>query len=170
MPVHPGPTPYILLTQGHVDHVGGVELFREPGTQLVAQANNEVCQRDDERIKVIRYSVTSIWFKEAIAATERIMADSNESISQDIPTPDILFEDRHDIDIGGLAIRLLSVPGGETIDSTAIWLPQHKIVFTGNMFGPIFPHFPQFQYDPWRPLSLRRALSLLTGSGAGARA
>ena len=38
--VHPGPTPYILLTQGHVDHVGGVRLFREPGTKLVAQRNN----------------------------------------------------------------------------------------------------------------------------------
>ena len=29
--VHPGPTPYIVTTQGHVDHVGGVGLFREPG-------------------------------------------------------------------------------------------------------------------------------------------
>ena len=28
--VHAGPTPYILLTQGHVDHVGGVSHFREP--------------------------------------------------------------------------------------------------------------------------------------------
>ena len=35
--VCPGPTPYILLTQGHVDHVGGVSLFREPQTKLVAQ-------------------------------------------------------------------------------------------------------------------------------------
>ena len=29
--VSTGPTPYIVLTQGHVDHVGGVALFREPG-------------------------------------------------------------------------------------------------------------------------------------------
>jgi len=33
----PGPTPYIITTQGHVDHVGGVALFREPGTRYVAQ-------------------------------------------------------------------------------------------------------------------------------------
>ena len=30
------------------------------------------------------------------------------------------------------------------MDSTAIHLPQHGIVFSGNMFGPLFPHFPNF--------------------------
>jgi glyoxylase-like metal-dependent hydrolase (beta-lactamase superfamily II) len=38
--VHPGPTPYIVTTQAHVDHVGGVGLFREPDTRYVAQAAN----------------------------------------------------------------------------------------------------------------------------------
>jgi alkyl sulfatase BDS1-like metallo-beta-lactamase superfamily hydrolase len=41
-------------------------------------------------------------------------------------------------------LELLSVPGGETVDSLAIHLPQHGIVFSGNMFGPLFPHFPNF--------------------------
>ena len=44
------PLRYILLTQGHVDHVGGVAHFQEPGTQVIAQENNRSCQRDDERI------------------------------------------------------------------------------------------------------------------------
>lgn len=52
--VDPSPAKYILLTQGHVDHVGGVQQFREPGTQLVAQQNNAACQRDDERIQSVR--------------------------------------------------------------------------------------------------------------------
>ena len=42
--VRPGPTHLIVTTQAHVDHVGGVELFREPGTQYVAQANNPACR------------------------------------------------------------------------------------------------------------------------------
>ena len=40
-----GPTPYVITTQGHVDHVGGVALFREPGTRYVAQAMNQACRR-----------------------------------------------------------------------------------------------------------------------------
>lgn len=142
--VHPGPTPYILLTQGHVDHVGGVKLFRERDTKLIAQRNNAACQRDDARIAAVRQAQAAIWFKQAIEATAQLMRDASSPIMQDVPAPDITFEDRYALSLGGLALELLSVPGGETIDSVAIWLPDHKIVFTGNMFGPLFPHFPNF--------------------------
>jgi len=50
----PGPTPYVITTQGHVDHVGGVALFREPGTRYVAQAMNQACQAYDARIARFR--------------------------------------------------------------------------------------------------------------------
>ena len=43
-----------------------------------------------------------------------------------------------------LNIELYSVPGGETLDSLLIYLPQHKILFSGNSFGPLFPHIPNF--------------------------
>jgi glyoxylase-like metal-dependent hydrolase (beta-lactamase superfamily II) len=49
-----GPVRYILLTQGHVDHVGGVALFREPGSVYVAHASNPACQADDARIAGFR--------------------------------------------------------------------------------------------------------------------
>ena len=60
--VCPGPTPYIITTQAHVDHVGGVGLFREPGTKYVAQANNQACQHDDARIRDFRLRTAAIWF------------------------------------------------------------------------------------------------------------
>ncbi|HLG89313.1 MAG TPA: MBL fold metallo-hydrolase [Alphaproteobacteria bacterium] len=142
--VHPGPTPYIILTQGHTDHVGGVKTFREPGTKLIAQRNNAACQQDDKRINTIRQVQAMIWFAGPIEATAQLMRRPEGGVVQDIPTPDITFDDRLDLELGGLKLELLSVPGGETIDSVAVWLPQHKIVFTGNMFGPLFPHFPNF--------------------------
>src|SRR5580704_5219652 len=32
-------TKYIILTHGHVDHIGGINLWKEPGTQIIAQRN-----------------------------------------------------------------------------------------------------------------------------------
>ena len=32
--------------------------------------------------------------------------------------------------------------GAETNDSLVVWLPQHRICFTGNLFGCPFGHFP----------------------------
>lgn len=139
-----GPTPYIVLTQGHVDHVGGVQLFREPETQLIAQANNGICQRDDERIRDVRTRQAYIWFRDAFEASAKLAAQHPGAITQDVPVPDVVFEDHYRIELGGLEIELYAVPGGETLDSCAIWLPQHRILFSGNMFGPLFPHFPNF--------------------------
>ncbi|MFM7783533.1 MAG: alkyl sulfatase dimerization domain-containing protein, partial [Gammaproteobacteria bacterium] len=61
---------------------------------------------------------------------------------QDRPTPDIRFEDRYAFELGGLEVELMAVPGAETNDSLVLWLPQHRIVLTGNLFGCPFGHFP----------------------------
>jgi glyoxylase-like metal-dependent hydrolase (beta-lactamase superfamily II) len=140
----PGPTPYIVLTQGHVDHVGGVAHFREPGTRLVAQRNLPHCQRDDSRIKRVRESQAGIWFGEVFAEMAKRPASTAAAPTQDVPTADVVFDDRYDFDLGGTAFELQATPGGETIDSCVVWLPQHAILFSGNVFGPLFPHFPNF--------------------------
>ena len=48
------PVRYVLLTQGHVDHVGGVDLFKEPGTLVVAHAGNRAYQDEDARLRRAR--------------------------------------------------------------------------------------------------------------------
>ena len=61
---------------------------------------------------------------------------------QAAPTPTIRFDDRYAFELGGLELELISTPGGETLDSLVIWLPQHRICFTGNLFSALFGHFP----------------------------
>jgi alkyl sulfatase BDS1-like metallo-beta-lactamase superfamily hydrolase len=59
-------------------------------------------------------------------------------------------------------MELLSVPGGETTDSLVIWLPDERIAFTGNTFGPLFGHVPNLvtiRGDRYRdPLEYLRSL------------
>ncbi len=131
-----GPVRYILLTQGHVDHVGGVEVFREPGTEVVAQANNRVCQEDDARIHRFRVAHSAPFFPTAVGTAERNLH------VQARPQPTVTFTDRYDFDLGGVRFELIATPGGETIDSTCIWLPERRIAFVGNVFSALFGHFP----------------------------
>ena len=37
--VEAGADPCVVFTQGHYDHVGGVDCLREEGTEVIAQAN-----------------------------------------------------------------------------------------------------------------------------------
>jgi glyoxylase-like metal-dependent hydrolase (beta-lactamase superfamily II) len=140
-----GPTPYVVTTQGHVDHVGGVALFREPGTRYVAQAANAACQADDARIARFRAATALLWFG-GLADRVREFATRypGVAVGQDRPTPDIAFEHRLALRVGDLDLELLAAPGGETVDSCVVWLPRHAIALVSNLFGPLFPHFPNF--------------------------
>jgi len=141
--VCPGPTPYIVTTQAHVDHVGGVGLFREPDTRYVAQSNNQACQHDDERIAAFRLRTAAVWF-DVSGARAREIAKQNPGVPmrQDKPVPDITFDERLALRVGGLDLELIATPGGETIDSCIVWLARHGICLISNLVGPLFPHFP----------------------------
>jgi len=141
--VCPGPTPYVITTQAHVDHVGGVGLFRDPGTRYVAQSNNQACQHDDERIAALRLRTAAIWF-DVSGRRAREIATENPGVPmrQDKPVPDVTFEKRLGLRVGDLSLELIATPGGETIDSCVVWLPEHGICLISNLVGPLFPHFP----------------------------
>jgi alkyl sulfatase BDS1-like metallo-beta-lactamase superfamily hydrolase len=140
--IRPGPTHHIITTQAHVDHVGGVDLFKEPGTTYIAQANNPACQADDRRIAALRMRTAGIWF-DMLGTDARRIAKENPGVSmqQSVPTPDITYTDRLAMTVDGLRIELLAAVG-ETIDCTVVWLPEHRIALVSNLFGPLFPHFP----------------------------
>ncbi len=141
--VCPGPTPYVVTTQAHVDHVGGVALFREADTRYVAQAANRACQHDDERIAALRLRTAAIWF-DVSGRRAREIATENPGVPmrQDTPVPDVTFDHRLELSVGDLDLDLISTPGGETIDSCIVWLPDHGVCLISNLVGPLFPHFP----------------------------
>ncbi len=140
--VRPGPTHFIVTTQAHVDHVGGVDLFKEPDTLYVAQANNQACQADDARIRSLRMRTAGIWF-DMLGTDARRIATQNPGVPmrQAEPVPDITFDERLELDADGLHLELIAAVG-ETIDSAIVWLPERRTALISNLFGPLFPHFP----------------------------
>lgn len=141
-----GPLRYLVLTQGHVDHVGGVDYFREhnPGLQVVAQAGNPGHQAYDRRLAAFRANRSAFAFTDKFAAAFEHFAQHGQTDFPDqaAPRPDILVEDRLALSLGGLELELIAIPGAETNDSLVIWLPQQRICLTGNLFGCPFGHFP----------------------------
>ena len=140
---------YIIYTQGHVDHVGGSGFFKEynPEATLIAQENIIEHQSFDSLTQGGRVLNAYKFFGEmidlmndAIARAEKMGFKDIQSIAE----PDILFKDEYKFSLGGVDVELYSVPGGETLDALLIYLPKHKILFSGNAFGPLFPHIPNF--------------------------
>ena len=133
----------VILTQGHYDHVGGVDCFLEDATEVIVQSNFAVWRADNERLEAFRSRNAAFAWMDAILSAMAYAETLGVGVTaQASPDPTITFSDRLELSIGGREVVLLSVPGGETTDALVIWLPDSGTAFTGNVFGPLFGHVP----------------------------
>jgi glyoxylase-like metal-dependent hydrolase (beta-lactamase superfamily II) len=138
-----GPTQAILITQGHADHWGGVNSIRDADTDIVMHRNYRYWRDDNQRLMGYRMPKTSFAFKKfSDAVVEHFKTIDPTTIDFSFPEPTTTFDQHHELTVGGRTFELAWTPGGETTDAAVVWLPQERILFTGNLFGPLFGHVP----------------------------
>jgi alkyl sulfatase BDS1-like metallo-beta-lactamase superfamily hydrolase len=111
----------------------------------MAHVNSRACQFDDARIKGFRERRNPRFFPAEVRTLNDLDAEMMAAGQASVYTAveaDTLVEDRCRFSLGGVDFEVIALPGGETLDSLAVWLPQHGILFTGNAMGPLFPHMP----------------------------
>jgi len=134
-PHRSGPLRYIILTQSHADHFGGVPTFLEEGTKVVG-GPGYVDARDDMLGMQPFFGART--FKLWGATLKR------DKPPKPIPhvTPDLFVDREMTLEVGNRTFQLISAPEGETEDNIVVWMPKEKIVFTGNTFGPVWLSMP----------------------------
>lgn len=138
VPHRTGPLRYIVLTQSHGDHYGGVPVFREEGTQIVGGPGFNEALADMIALQPFFGQRTAkLWGSTLKRDTPPRPMPSPAEVA-----PDILVDRRLTLEVGQRTFELISAPEGETIDNILVWLPKEKIVFTGNTFGPVWLSMP----------------------------
>jgi alkyl sulfatase BDS1-like metallo-beta-lactamase superfamily hydrolase len=143
--VSTAPVRKIILTQAHVDIVGGTNAFRDEATEVIAHKDSPAAQADDVRIHGFRTRRNPRFYPSEMRALGEADRKARVAGVASVYTPiepDRFVDGRYAFSLGGLDVEIIALPGGETMDSLAVWLPQHRILFTGNAMGPLFPHMP----------------------------
>jgi glyoxylase-like metal-dependent hydrolase (beta-lactamase superfamily II) len=134
-PHRTGPLRHIILTQSHADHFGGVPAFRDAGTKVIGGPGYNEAWGDMQRLQPF-FGPRS---KKLWGST--LQRGSAPKPAPNV-VPDIIVDRSYSFDQGGRRFEIISTPEGETVDSLTVWLPQEKIAFTGNVFGPVWLSMP----------------------------
>ncbi|TDW77800.1 MBL fold metallo-hydrolase [Kribbella pratensis] len=128
---------YLTTTHFHPEHAFGAQVFAGHATYLVNRA-----QADDLESKGAGYLEMFRGFGGSIA--ERL-----EDV--EIPTPDEVYGDARDLDLGRRIVELRATGRGHTKGDQVIQVPDAGVLFTGDLAETgqfaIFPWFPPYDVD-----------------------
>lgn len=129
------PTKAIVLTHAHGDHTGGLPLWMEPQTQLIAhRARVEFLAVLDRLRGYFARSNAAQFGGGAPAATGQAAGARAAAIE-----PTVLTGDTHAFTVGGVTFEVLHTPG-ETPDHVTVWIPQFRAAFVGDNYYGSFPN------------------------------
>ncbi len=132
--VSAAPVRYIILTHGHGDHTGGVQLWKQAGTQIITQRIFPEFRAYQDRLGVFFARNNAAQFNYDEARLKSLSQSPQNTV-----TPTIVFDDRYEFELGGLTFEIFHTPG-ETPDALSVWVPKYKAAFVGDNVYDSFPN------------------------------
>ena len=133
------PVHTVVYTHGHLDHVGGGGAIRDRTVERGAPPPH-VVGHARVPVRFDRYHLTAGW-NATINARQfggrRVRIADAWTV--DWVRPDTVVEDRLDLGVGGLRVELRHALG-ETDDHLWAWLPERRILCTGDFLIWVFPN------------------------------
>lgn len=130
-----GPIHTVIFTHGHIDHTSGIKVIDEEADARGWPRSRIVAHRNVAR-RMQRYEDTH-GFNSLVQGQQFDKPGYVYPIGQ--RRPDEVYDDRLSLAIGGEPIELFH-GRGETDDATFVWLPERRVLASGDFVIWVFPN------------------------------
>ena len=119
----PAPVTHAVYTHGHIDHVFGTKVFEDEGHPMQVIAHEAVEPRFDRYVRTAGYNSV---------INQRQFGAKGLRWPVEYRHPDVTYRESLPLDAGGIALELHHARG-ETDDHTWAWVPDRKVLCTGDL-------------------------------------
>ena len=134
-----GEITHIIASHSHADHIGGVKFWKQPETQIIAHNDFAEEQRYLTDLELYFWNRNRLLFPFMPEAPQKEGMFAYGGVQ---PTITVQDWEVYKFEQGGVRFEVYGTPGAEGADNVVLWLPDEKILFSGDTFGPLFPQFP----------------------------
>lgn len=134
--VSANPVRHVVLTQSHANQYGGLEVYKTPGTEVIAHRLYPAERADAEMLSAHYRRGSRRIFGTITGRTEDMVP------TKEVEPDRLVGDEGHAFELGGRRFELVWTPGGETRSAMIVWLPRERVAIVGNLFGPLFGNHP----------------------------
>ncbi|WP_343206548.1 MBL fold metallo-hydrolase [Bacillus sp. B15-48] len=139
------PVKFVVLTHWHWDHIFGMK------TMDLLTISHEETKKKLEYLKTLKWDDASL---DARVATGEEIEFCRDMIKREMPSrdhldltvPNISFNDKMEMDLGGVTCVIEHVGGEHAQDSSIIYIPDEKVLFLGDCLYQDF-YSGEWSYD-----------------------
>jgi len=134
--VSDAPLRKLVLSHAHADHIGGAELWRGPGVEVIAHRAFALRNRSYEMLRPFQVQRARLLWGAVMP----------EGVERRFPYPqvpvDVPVDDVYAFELGGVRFEVIASPGGEGPDAVSLWIPEYGALLCGDALGPVLGAFP----------------------------
>ncbi|MFI0350837.1 alkyl sulfatase dimerization domain-containing protein [Actinomadura sp. 9N407] len=150
-----------VYSHGHIDHVFGVGPF-DAEADAAGRARPTVFAHESVVDRFRRYVLTNGY---NAVINQRQFRQPGLTWPAEYRHPDVTYRDSLTVNHGGLTLELFHAKG-ETDDATVCWIPERKVVCTGDLFIWVAPNAGNPQKVQRYPVEWAYALRRMAALGA----
>jgi len=129
----------VILSHSHADHASGTRVWADEGVEVIAHVEFPEEQRYLKQLEPYLHGRNRVLFPFIPEEPPDFGPLAYGGVE---PTRLVSDGQPYVFEQGGVRFEVIGAPGAEGADNLVLWLPEQKILLSGDFFGPLFPQFP----------------------------